>query len=121
MDLFELWFSPALGPAVGLLSHMVALSSVQSLSRVRIVATLWTAACQAALSITNSQSLLKLMSIDLVMPSSDLILCRPLLLLSPIPPTSLELIQMHSFKQLSNISLCICTTAFLSMCLLMDI
>ena len=47
----------------------------------------WTAACQASLSITNSQSLLKLMSIELVMPSNRLILCRPLLLLPSISPT----------------------------------
>ena len=47
----------------------------------------WTAACQASLSITNSQSLLKLMSIELVMPSNHLILCHPLLLLPPIPPS----------------------------------
>ena len=55
--------------------------SVQSLSHVRLFATPWTAACQASLSITNSQSLLKLMSIESVMPSSHLILCCPLLLL----------------------------------------
>ena len=54
---------------------------VQSLSRVRLFATPWTAACQASLSITISQSLLKLMSIELVMPSTHLILCLPLLLL----------------------------------------
>ena len=48
----------------------------------------WIAACKASLSITNSQSLLKLMSIKSVMPSNHLILCRPLLLLPPIPPTS---------------------------------
>ena len=53
-------------------------SSVQSLSRVRLFATPWTAARQASLSYTNSQSLLKLMSIESVMPSSHLILCRPL-------------------------------------------
>ena len=47
----------------------------------------WIAALQASLSITNSQSLLKLMSIELVMPSTHLILCRPLLLLPPIPPS----------------------------------
>ena len=58
--------------------------SVQSLSNVRLFATPWTAACQASLSITNSQSLLKLMSIQLVMPSNHLILCRPLLLLPSI-------------------------------------
>ena len=62
-------------------------SSVQSLSHVRLFATPWTIACQASLSITNSRSLLKLMSIESVMPSSHLILCRPLLLLPPIPPS----------------------------------
>ena len=56
-------------------------SSVQSLHHVRLFVTPWTAARQASLSITNSQSLLKLMSIELVMPSSQLILCRPLHLL----------------------------------------
>ena len=59
--------------------------SVQSLSLVRLSATPWITACQASLSITNSRSLLELMSIKLVMPSSHLILCRPLLLLPPIP------------------------------------
>ena len=58
----------------------VQFSSVQSLSRVRLFATLWTAAHQPPLSITNSQSLFKLMSIESVMPSNHLILCRPLLL-----------------------------------------
>ena len=62
-------------------------SSVQLLSRVRLFATPWIAACQASLSITNSWSSLKLMSIESVMPSSHLILCRPLLLLPPIPPS----------------------------------
>jgi len=62
-------------------------SSVQSLSHVQLFATPWIAARQASLSITNSQSSLKLMSIKLVMPSSHLILSRPLLLLPPIPPT----------------------------------
>ena len=61
-------------------------SSVQSLSRVRLFETLWIAARQAFLSITNSRSSLKLMSIESVMPSSHLILWSPLLLLSPIPP-----------------------------------
>ena len=65
----------------------VQFSSVQSLSRVRLFATSWIAACQASLSITNSRSLLKLMSMQLVMPSSHLILCHPLLLLPPIPPS----------------------------------
>ena len=61
------------------------LSSVQLLSRVRLSATPWIAARQASLSITNSWSILKFMSIEPVMPSSHLILCRPLLLLTPIP------------------------------------
>ena len=65
-----------------------AFSSVQSLSRVGHSVTPWTAhaACQASLSITNSRSLLKLMSIESVMPSNHLILCRPLLLPSSIFP-----------------------------------
>ena len=63
-------------------------SSIQSLSHVWLIATPWTAACQASLSITNIQSLPKPMSIKLVMPSSHLILCHPLLLLPPIPPSN---------------------------------
>ena len=62
-------------------------SSVQSLSRVQLFATPWTAAHQASLSITNSWSFLKLKSIELVMPSSHLILCHPLLLLPSIFPS----------------------------------
>ena len=62
-------------------------SSVQSLSRVQLFATPWIAACQASLSITNSQSLPKLISIESVMPSNHLILCRPLLLLPSIFPS----------------------------------
>ena len=63
------------------------ISSVQLLSHVQLFATTWTAACQASLSITNSQSLLKLMSMELVMPSNHLILCHPLLLLPSIFPS----------------------------------
>ena len=62
----------------------IQFSSVQSLSRVRILATPWIAACQASLSITSSRSSLNLMCTELVMPSSHLILYRPLLLLPPI-------------------------------------
>ena len=62
-------------------------SSVQSLSHVRLFATQWTAAFQASLSITNSRGLLKLMSIESVMPSNHLVLCRPLLLLPSIFPS----------------------------------
>ena len=65
----------------------VRFSSVQSLSRVWLFATAWTAARQASLSITNYQSLLKLTSIESVMPSNHLILCRPLLLLPSIFPS----------------------------------
>ena len=62
-------------------------SSVQSLSHVQLFTTPWTAARQASRSITNSQSLLKLMSIEMVMPSNHLILCHPLLLSPSIFPT----------------------------------
>ena len=62
-------------------------NSVQPLSRVQVFAAPWTAACQASLSITNSQSLLKLLSIKSVMPSNHLILCHPLLLLPSIFPS----------------------------------
>ena len=62
-------------------------SSIQSLSHVQLFATLWTAARQASLSITNSWSLLKLMSIESVMPSNHLILCHPLLLPPSIFPS----------------------------------
>ena len=65
----------------------VQFSSVQSLSRVQLFVTPWTAARQASLSITNSQSLLKLMSIESVIPSNHLILCCPLLLLPSIFPS----------------------------------
>ena len=65
----------------------VQFCSVQSLSRVQLFVTPWIAAHQASLSITNSRSSLRLMSIESVMPSSHLILCRPLLLLPPIPPS----------------------------------
>ena len=67
-------------------SSVYQFNSVQSLSHVRLFVTPWIAACQAPLSITNSWSLLKLMSIESVMPSSHLILCCPLLLLPPNPP-----------------------------------
>jgi len=71
-----------------LLRYNWYIRSDQSLSRVRLFATPWIAAHQASLSITNSQSSLRLPSIESVMPSSHLILCRPLLLLPPIPPST---------------------------------
>ena len=67
--------------------NIIIFSSVQSCSRVELFATPWVVARQAALSFTNSQSLLKLVSVESVMPSSHLILCRPLLLMPSIPPS----------------------------------
>ena len=69
------------------LASFISFSSLQSLSLARLFVTPWTAACQASLSITNSWSLFKLMSFELEMSSSHLILCRPLFLLPPIPPS----------------------------------
>ena len=66
----------------------VDISSVQLLRHVRLFSTPWTAACQTSLSITNSQSLLKLLSMESVMPSNHLILCHPLLLPPSIFPSS---------------------------------
>ena len=66
--------------------------SVQSLSCVQLFVTTWTAACQASLSIANSRSLLKLMSIELLMPSNHLILCYPLFL----PPSIFSSISIFS-------------------------
>ena len=76
----------------------IQFSSVQSLSHVRLFATPWTAAHQASLSITNSQSLLKLMSIESVMPSNHLILCRPLL-----PPSIFPSIRVVSNESVLHI------------------
>ena len=70
-------------PVPSLIPHLI----VQSLSRVQLFVTPWTAAHQASLSFTNSRSLLKLMSIESVMPSNHLILCHPLLLLPSIFPS----------------------------------
>ena len=75
------------GQSVWLVNNVIVFSSVQLLSHVRLFATPWIAARQATLSITNSRSSLRLTSIESVMPSSHLILCRPLLLLPPIPPS----------------------------------
>ena len=67
--------------------YLLVSQSVQSLSRVQLFVTPWIAARQASLSITISRSSLRLTSIESVMPSSHLILCRPLFLLPPIPPS----------------------------------
>ena len=74
-------------------------SSVQSLSHARLLVTLWTAAWQASLSITNSQSLFKLMSIESVMTSNHLILCHPLLL----PPSIFPSIRVFSSESVLRI------------------
>ena len=79
---------------VGLVGANYCISSVQSLSRVQFFVTPWTVACQASLSITNSQSLLKLMSIESVMSSNHLILCCPLLL----PPSIFPSIRVFSIE-----------------------
>ena len=73
--------------AMVLLKSIHAISSVQSISHVWLFATPWITACQASLSITNTWSSPKLISIESVMPSSHIIFCRPLLLLSLIPPS----------------------------------
>ena len=83
--MLKIWFK-------GITQPKILVQSVQSLSRVQLFATPWTAAHQASLSIANSQSLLKLMSIESVMPSSHLILCRPLLL----PPSIIPSIRVFS-------------------------
>ena len=73
--------------AASIMFVFIPISSVQSLSHIRLFTTSWTAGCQASLSITSSRSLLKLMSIESVMSSDHLILCRPLLLLPSIFPS----------------------------------
>ena len=78
------------------LSHF-QFNSVQWLSHVQLFVTPWTAACQACLSITNSRSLLKLMSIELVIPSNHLILC-PLLLFLPLIFPSIRVFQMSQLS-----------------------
>ena len=85
MVVIAYWWAVTL--SAGKRRDSVQFSSVQSLSRVWLFATPWTAACQASLSITNSRSSLRLTSIESVMPSSHLILCHPLLLLTPISPS----------------------------------
>ena len=86
-DFFFANSSIQLNAYVDIIYALISFSSVQSLSHVRLFATPWTAECQATLSITNSQSLPKLMSIESVMPSNHLIFCRCLLLLPSIFPS----------------------------------
>ena len=87
IQFYNIFIPPQKRNPIPISSHfpfLISTSSVQSLSRVRLFATPWTAAHQASLSLTNSWSLLKLMPIELVMPSNHFILCCPLLL----PPSS---------------------------------
>ena len=88
-----------LRPGVSPLASQEGFSSVQSLSHVQLFATPWTAARQASLPINNSQSLLKFMSIKLVMPSNHLILCHPLL-----PPSVFPSIRVFSNESVLRIS-----------------
>ena len=83
----DLGLIPGLGRSPGEENGSVQFSSVKSFSRVRLFTTPWIAACQASPSITTSRSSLKLTSIRSVMPSSHLILCCPLFLRPPIPPS----------------------------------
>ena len=94
------WTSPGQNTGVG----SVQFSSVQSLSHVWLFATLWTTARQASLSITNSRSLSKLISLELVMPSNHLILCYPLLLLPSIFP-SIRVFSNESAAGVGSLSL----------------
>ena len=90
-EFLELW---SLSLLTSLPQGSVQFSTVLLLRHLRLFATPWTAACQASLSITNSQSLLKLMPIESVIPSNHLILCHPLLL----PPSIFPSIRIFSNK-----------------------
>ena len=81
-----IWHATVAFLTKALCNRISSVQSVQLLSHVRLFETQWTAACQAFLSIANSQSFLKLMSIQLVMPSKHLVLCHPFLLLHSIFP-----------------------------------
>ena len=89
----------SLEKTASLINCSVQFSSVQSLSRVRLFETPWTAARQASLSLINSQSLLRLMSIESVMPSNHLMLCCPLLL----PPSIFPSIRVFSNESVLHI------------------
>ena len=91
-----MWITPNCRKFFRRLEYRITFSSVQSLSHVRLFANPWTAALQASLSITNSRSSLKLMSIESVMPSSHLILSSP----SPPAPQSLPALDSFPMSQL---------------------
>ena len=100
--------------------HRVQFSSVQSLSHVQLFETPWIAPCQASLSITNSWSLLKFMSIESVMPSSHLILCHPLLLLPQIPPIKFYMLLLHLLQNPAYFQ-CQCLPTFLPLVLVSNL
>jgi len=106
---YDLHFSVYLGAVVCsylvFFRYKIVLQSVQSLSRVQLFVIPWTAARQTSLSITNSQSLPKLICIESVMPSNHLVLCRPLLLLPSIFPS----IRVFTNESVLCIRLCIST------------
>ena len=87
IDFFFIWQLTAVLVIEEIIKMDYQIRSDQLLSRVQLFATPWITACQASLSITNSRSSPRLTSIESVMPSIHLILCRPLLLLPPIPPS----------------------------------
>ena len=93
----EFLFVAKVGTNLVLMTKL-GISSVQSLSRVRLFVTPWSASRQASLSITNSRSLLKLMSIESVMPSNPLVLCHPLL-----PPSVFSSIRVFSTESVLRI------------------
>ena len=105
--LYSPWNSPGQNTGVGSISLLQGIIptqgskvlSVQSLSHVQLFVTPWTAACQTSLSITNSQSLLKPMSIALMLPSNHLIFCHPLFL----PPSIFPSIRMFSNESVLHI------------------
>ena len=99
---YTVWYDFPSGTFVfrgGIVTCLCVISSIQLLSHVQLFVTPWTAACQASLSITNSQSSLKLMSIELVMPSNHLILRHPLFL----PPSVFPSIQVFSNESVLHI------------------
>ena len=97
------WYTSAIITSVSLVKSLYIIQLVLSLSCVQVFLTLWTAACQASMSITNSKNLLKLMFIESVMPSNHLILCRPLLVPPSILPRISIFSKVSSFHQIAKV------------------
>ena len=98
-----IWFTMKIKKKTSKKDHKYKCSSVQSLSGIWLFATPWIEAHQASLPITNSRNLLKPMSIESVMPSSHLVLCNPLLLLSPIPPIIRVFSRVNSLHEVAKV------------------